>query len=190
MFMNNWKKEFLTIPNMLSLFRLTLIPVYIFIYLTADGPSDHFIAAAILAVSCLTDLLDGKIARHFDMVSTVGKILDPVADKLTQFTLMVCLSIKHPTLRTVLILFVIKESFQSIAGLIHLRRGRMLSGALIAGKICTAVLFVSLILLVLIPEPSSRLVTSIAWIDMIFLIYSFICYILAYACKDTRIQDL
>ena len=75
MFIKDWKKEIFTIPNMLSLFRLVLIPVYVFIYLNADGQDDYFLAAAILAVSCLTDLIDGKIARHFNMISTVGKIL-------------------------------------------------------------------------------------------------------------------
>ena len=87
----NWKKEILTIPNLLSLFRLVLIPVYVTIYLNAKETTDYFIAAMILAVSCLTDLVDGKIARHFNMISTLGKILDPLADKATQFTLIIWL---------------------------------------------------------------------------------------------------
>ena len=76
MFIRNWKKEILTIPNILSLFRLVLIPVYVAIYLNGD----YYLAAGILAVSCLTDLIDGKIARHFILISTVGKILVPLAD--------------------------------------------------------------------------------------------------------------
>ena len=72
----NWKKQVFTIPNILSLFRLILIPVYIHIYLNAQSLADYHLAAAILAVSCLTDMIDGKIARHFNMISTVGKILD------------------------------------------------------------------------------------------------------------------
>ena len=68
----DWKKEIFTIPNLLSLFRILLIPVYIILYLNAKEPHEHFLAAAILAVSCLTDLIDGKIARHFNMISTVG----------------------------------------------------------------------------------------------------------------------
>ena len=80
MFIKDWKKDLLTIPNLLSLFRLVLIPVYVIIYLNADEATDHFIAAGILAVSCLTDAIDGKIARHFNMISTIGKILDPLSD--------------------------------------------------------------------------------------------------------------
>ena len=180
MFMNDWKKEVFTIPNMLSLFRLLLIPVYVSIYLNANETHEYFLAGSILAVSCLTDMIDGKIARHFNMISTVGKILDPIADKLTQFTLTLCLSIKYPILRFVLVLFVIKESFQGIVGLIHLRKGKMLPGALMAGKICTTVLFLSLIALVLLPDIEPKIVEAIAILDTAFLSFSFIIYIFAY----------
>lgn len=190
MFINDWKKEVFTIPNFLSLFRLVLIPVYVVIYLNATEMSDYFIAGAILAVSCLTDMIDGKIARHFNMISTVGKILDPIADKLTQFTLTLCLSIEYPVLRFVLILFVIKEGFQGIVGLINLRRGKMLPGALLAGKICTTVFFLSLIILVLMPHLDQRIVDTIAITDILFLSFSFISYIFAYFGKNTKVQDL
>ena len=190
MFIHNWKKEIFTIPNMLTLFRLVLIPVYVNIYMNATTSQEYYLAGAILAVSCLTDLIDGKIARRFNMVSTVGIILDPVADKLTQFTLTLCLSVKYPVLRFVLILFVIKEGFQGIAGLIHLRKGKMLPGALMAGKVCTAVLFLSLVTLVMIPDLNRSLVTAIAVIDTVSLFYSFVCYIFAYYGKNVKTQDL
>ena len=90
------------------------------------------------------------------MISTLGKILDPIADKLTQFVLTFCLSLEHPELRPVLVLFVVKELFQAVMGIIHLRRGRMLPGALMAGKVCTTVLFVSLIAMVLLPGLDAR----------------------------------
>ena len=61
--MNNWKKDILNIPNLLSLFRLALIPVYVSIYLHASRPEQYYLAGGILAVSCLTDMIDGKIAR-------------------------------------------------------------------------------------------------------------------------------
>ena len=190
MFINDWKKEVFTIPNMLSLFRLVLIPVYVVIYMNATETREFFIAGSILAVSCLTDMIDGKIARRFNMTSTVGQILDPIADKLTQFTLTLCLSIKYPVLRFVLILFVIKEAFQGIMGIINLRKRKMLPGALFAGKICTTVLFISLIVLVLIPNLALDVVTSIAILDTAFLIYSFISYIFAYFGKNVKVQDM
>ena len=190
MFIKDWKKDLFTIPNLLSLFRLVLIPVYVVIYLNATEAREYFLAGAILAVSCLTDMIDGKIARRFNMISTVGKILDPIADKATQFTLTLCLSIKYPMLRFVLVLFVVKELFQGIAGLVNLRRGKMLPGALMAGKICTTVLFVSLIALVLLPDLDESIVDAIALVDAAFLVYSFISYIFAYFGKNQKLEDM
>jgi len=190
MFKINWKKEILTIPNLLSLFRIAMIPVYMIIYLNADKTSDYYLSAAILAVSCLTDMIDGKIARHFNMISTVGKILDPFADKATQFTLIFCLSLRHPILWYLVALFVVKEGFQLIAGGITLRKGRMLDGALISGKVCTAILFVSLILMVMLPSLSDNVITGIAVVDTIFMLNAFIQYVWAYFGKSNRIHDI
>lgn len=160
------------------------------IYMNASSPSEYFLAGGILALSCLTDLVDGKIARRFNMISTVGKILDPIADKLTQFTLTLCLSLKYPVLMPVLALFIVKEIFQGVVGLIHLCRGMMLPGALMAGKVCTTVLFISLTALVLFPETDPALVRTIALMDGAFLLISFINYILAYFGKNRKVQDL
>lgn len=190
MFMKDWKKEILTIPNLLSLFRLVLIPVYVYIYLNAQTAFQFYTAGAIMAVSCLTDAVDGKVARHFNMISTLGKILDPLADKATQFALTLCLSLKYPVLHPVLALFVVKEVFQLVLGLVNLLRGKMLPGALMAGKVCTTVLFISLIALVLFPTLPAPAVTAIALLDSVFLSISFVSYILAYFGKNTMVQDL
>lgn len=190
MLIKDWKKDLFTIPNLLSLFRLVLIPVYVVIYLNAQDDTDHYIAAGILAVSCLTDAIDGKIARHFNMISTVGKILDPIADKATQFTLIVCLAIRNPVLWILVCLFFIKECFQLIAGLMTLRKGQMLSGALISGKICTTVLFVSLIVLVMMPHLSETVIFAITTLDCVVVLIAFICYARVYYTHSPMIQDL
>ena len=188
----DWKKDLVTIPNLLSLFRLVLIPVYIVIYLRADSVGNHYyyIAAGILAVSCLTDMIDGKIARHFNMISNVGKILDPLADKATQFTLIVCLTIEHPSLLVLVALFVVKESFQLIAGFMILRKGKILSGALLSGKICTTVLFISLILMVMFPQMSERTIQLLTVINCVFLLISFIGYARIYYTNSPMIQEI
>lgn len=186
----NWKKEIFTIPNILSLFRLVLIPVYVVIYLNAQVDTDYYLAAGILAVSCLTDLIDGKIARHFNMISTLGKILDPVADKATQFTLIICLTVKYSILWYLVILFVIKESFQLIAGGINLRKGIMLKGALLSGKICTTILFISLIIMIMIPNLPQTVIHSIAAIDMVAMLISFGNYLYAYFKQEDKFQTL
>ena len=190
MLIKDWKKEIFTIPNLLSLFRLLLIPVYIIIYLNARDASDYYIAAGILAVSCLTDLIDGKIARHFNMISTLGKILDPVADKATQFTLIICLALKYPILWNLVLLFVIKESFQLIAGGINLKRGKMLKGALLSGKICTTVLFISLILMVMLPGMSGTWINVLTIADSIFMCIAFVDYMITYFRRENKFQPL
>lgn len=190
MIIRDWKKDLLTIPNMLSLFRLLLIPVYVIIYMGADSFVDYALAAGILAVSCLTDLIDGKIARKFNMISTIGKFLDPLADKATQFTLTICLAIDYPVLWNLVVLFVIKEGFQFIAGLVQFRKGKMLTGALMTGKICTTVLFISLILMVLLPNIPEKVINIITIIDALFMTVSLIHYASIYYRKHPMIQDI
>ncbi len=190
MISKNWKKEIFTIPNMLSMFRLILIPLYVSIYLNAEEAADYYLASAILAVSCLTDLVDGQIARRFHMISTVGKVLDPFADKITQFTLVLCLAIKYSVLWILVGLIVIKELFQLIAGIVAFKHGRMLKGAQFTGKMYTTVLFVSLILLVMLPELNITVVNWIALIDGIFLLIAFVDYVIVYLRKDSKFQSI
>ena len=75
----------MTIPNCISLFRIFLVPCFVWVFLTASLPEDFTLAAVLLVVSAVSDLLDGWIARRFHMTSKLGKILDPAADKLTLF---------------------------------------------------------------------------------------------------------
>lgn len=190
MFINDWKKDILTIPNLLSLFRLFLIPVYIIIYLNATEPKDYFLAGSILAVSCLTDMIDGQIARRFNMISNFGKFLDPLADKMTQLALTVTLSIRHPVLRFLLLPFLAKEIFQAVTALLLYRKGKGLPGAILPGKICTTVLFISFILLVLMPEMNIHYVHFLVMLDTFFLCYAFISYIFAFFGRNSKVQDL
>lgn len=191
MFIKDWKKEVFTIPNLLSMFRLVLIPVYIVIYLNAENATDYYIAGGILAVSCLTDLIDGQIARRFNMITNLGKFLDPLADKLTQFALILCLAMRYNFLWYVVALFFVKESFQLVAGGCRLlRKRKMLKGALISGKICTTVLFISLIVLVLFPTIPETAVKIIAIVDSVFLLIAFADYLIAYIARASKFQSL
>lgn len=190
MFIKDWKKEVLTIPNLLSIFRLLLIPVYMVIYLKAQETKDYIIAGVILALSCLTDLVDGKIARKFNMITSLGKFLDPLSDKITQFTLILCLAIRYPVLWSILSLFVIKELFQLIAGALAAHHGYILKGALFTGKVCTTILFISLVALVVFPKLSEPIVSLIALIDGVFLMVAFGDYFITYLGKKSRFQPL
>ena len=186
MFFRNWNKDLFTIPNLLSLFRLTLIPVYMTIYLEGK----HLLAGSVLALSCLTDLLDGWIARKFDMCTRLGKFLDPLADKATQLSLTVCLSLRYPIMQPVMLLLISKESFQAAAGLFWLGQGKVLSHGLLMGKVCTAVLFVTLTALVLLPNLSPAALNLLAFIDLAVLSLTFFGYVQAYFGTNRYLQNI
>lgn len=185
-----WKKDIFTVPNLLSFLRLVLIPVYIRLYLNATTEKDHLLAAAVLGISCLSDAADGFIARKYNMTSRLGQLLDPLADKMTQLALTICLAFRYAAWIPVLVLIVVKESFQLIAAINSYRQGKILPGAMLAGKISTAVLFISLIILVILPHPPIWLLTSVGIINILFLTDSFITYIFAYYGKNNKLNDI
>lgn len=145
-------KGCLTVPNLLTVIRIILVPVFAYLFL-----NDHQIAALIvLAVSGLTDLFDGKIARRFNQVSELGKILDPVADKITQITLAVMLFVlfrgaESELIRAfgwVFLVFLIKEAVMVIGGLLMLLFSIKPGAAEMPGKVATAAFYAIMILIV------------------------------------------
>ena len=186
MFIQNWKQNIFTIPNLLSFSRLTLIPVYVAIYRNASCPADYHMAGFILGLSCLTDAADGFIARKYHMTSELGKFLDPLADKLTQITLAICLSMRHPVLLSLVVLLIIKELLQLFGSIFLLSQGVALSSSMMAGKVSTMILFVSLTFLVLFPNIPSETVSFLALADSLCLVYAFVTYLMAFAKAKNR----
>ena len=184
------KKEIFTIPNLLSLFRIALIPVYAYIYLNAAETKDYILAAVILAVSTITDFFDGVIARKYHMITRLGKMLDPFADKATQGILMICLGFKYWEMWVLFGMFVLKEGFMLAMGIFNFRKGRMLKKALFAGKICTTVLFVSMIVLILLPDLKKEIVYIFLGLCAIFMMISFVEYFLQYFKRQDQIENI
>ncbi|HNW04232.1 MAG TPA: CDP-alcohol phosphatidyltransferase family protein [Oscillospiraceae bacterium] len=102
-----------TIPNLISLLRLILIPGIVLLYFYEESPLPAF---GLLLFSTVTDLADGRIARKYHMVSDLGKTLDPIADKATLVAVLVCLLSVYPPMRKLLYLLVLREIFMGIAG--------------------------------------------------------------------------
>ena len=98
-----------SIPNILSIIRILLIPVFMVRYMNASSELDYQIVAVIVLLSGVTDLVDGFIARKFNQITELGKLLDPVADKLTQLAIIICLVTRYDWMKYLLILFVVKE---------------------------------------------------------------------------------
>ena len=175
------KKEVFTIPNIMSYFRILMIPLFCWLYLTAETTSDYIWAGVVVAVSSITDLFDGMIARKFNQVTDLGKILDPVADKLSHAALAICLAVRHPLMWALIALMAVKEGYMAVMGIKYLKKGTMLNGALWWGKICTAMLFVGLLVLFLFPNLSTVWVNTIIIVLMAVMLITFILYIKEYS---------
>lgn len=171
------KKEIFSIPNLMGYFRILLIPAFCYLYLTAENEHEYFLAALVVLISSLTDLFDGKIARRFHMVTELGKALDPIADKLTHAALAICLATRYPLMWVLIALLAVKEGYMGIMGLIFLRKGKMLNGAMWFGKVCTAILFAGLFVLFLFPEIPMFFVNGIIFGMMIVMGITLCMYI-------------
>ncbi len=127
-----------TIPNLLSFLRICMIPLIVWLYMAKES---FWAAGWLLVLSGITDLVDGYIARRFHMVSSLGKALDPIADKLTQAAVLVCLLFRFPLMLLPFILMAAKEIFTGITNLLIIRKTGQVQGAKWHGKAATAILY-------------------------------------------------
>lgn len=150
-----YANKIVTVPNLLSLFRILLIPVIVWLYCVKHA---YPATVAVLCLSGLTDLVDGFVARRFNMVSNLGKALDPIADKLTQGVMLLCLITNFPIMLIPFILLALKEIIMGVSGLIVIRRTGAVHGADWHGKVTTCLIYVTMILHAVwynIPRPLS-----------------------------------
>lgn len=133
-----FKGRIFTIPNLLSSIRILLIPFFLWFYLAKD---DVTVTVILLALSAVTDMLDGFIARHFNCISDLGKALDPVADKLTQLAMLFCLLFRFPRMIILIIVLCVKEVFVGSTQLLVIHRTEEVLGADWHGKVTTILLY-------------------------------------------------
>ncbi len=176
--MSNSENKIFTIPNILSFFRLLLIPAILVTYFYYEY---YLLSAIFLIISALSDIIDGFIARKFDMVSNLGKILDPIADKLTQIAVLFCLCFKfHQVILPALVL-VIKEIASGIVGLIVVKRIRHNLSAEWHGKLATVLLYAVMMLHLFWTDAPKVLSYILVGLSVLGLILSFTLYIIRYA---------
>lgn len=173
--MNVTRKELFSIPNILSYIRIILIPIFVYLYLNAQSQEDHYVVASIIIFSGLTDLFDGLIARRFHQITELGKLIDPVADKLTQGAIVFCLVMKYRYMWLIVLLFVFKELALLLGNVVLLRKGKKLDGAKWFGKISTAIFYVCMTALVGLPV-SQNWANVLMILTGIFLSLSFVLY--------------
>lgn len=164
----------LTVPNLLSFFRILLIPVIICLYFKEQC----WWAFGLLVLSGATDVVDGWIARTFHVVSDFGKAIDPVADKLTQIALLLCLMpMKYWWMVAILIT---KEASIGILTLIALRRTHSVYSAGWYGKICTVVIYLSMFVLILWRDADPTFVLVDAIVCSALIALAFVLYLIRY----------
>ena len=175
------RKDILTVPNILGYFRIILIPFFMYTYMTAESVKDYYVSAALVGVSSFTDYCDGFIARKYNMVTELGKLIDPIADKLTQGALIVCFIMKYEYMRYLLAIYVVKESFMVGAGLAMLKHnGKKLNGAKWFGKVSTALIYLVMFVLFLQPIFIQSMAASTINFMILFCIFLVIAALILY----------
>ncbi len=138
-------KNIFTIPNIISFFRLLLIPLFVITYFK-ESISNHYIWSIIIVfISGISDVVDGFIARHCNMVSDLGKVLDPIADKLTQAVILLCLAINHTSMFLPFSVLFVKELFTLFAAIHLLSNGTKPISSKWFGKLSTVVIFLTMV---------------------------------------------
>lgn len=142
--------DLVTIPNILSYLRLILVVpfVYYFIRGLYDDPRHYITAAVCIGISGLTDCFDGLLARKLNQVTSLGKILDPLADKITLIAVAVCMVIYIPALLPLMLVLFIKDFTMLICGLVLLVKKIPLPASRWYGKLATVVFYISVTVII------------------------------------------
>lgn len=142
--MDIFKKENLNIPNILSLARIIIIVPFVLYFLN----DDYLASAFVLIVSGFSDMFDGMIARSLGQITPLGKVLDPLADKLTLTAVIICMGIKFPEIVPFVVILILKDLSMLIAGSFLIKKGIEPPAARWYGKVATVFFYVSVIIIV------------------------------------------
>lgn len=175
---SNGERRILTIPNMLSMLRLAMIPFIIWLYLKCKR---YDLALVLLLLSGLSDTVDGWIARRFNMVTDVGKVLDPIADKLTQASMILCLAITSLEMRWLFCILIVKELIMGVMGLVILKKTGKVNSAKWYGKLCTWILYATVMAYLVFPNMPKLAAYTLSGVSAASIILSLIGYMLRYA---------
>lgn len=152
----------MNVPNILSLIRLAMVPLVPLVYFS-DIPYANLCAAGIYAAASLTDVLDGYIARRYNLITRLGRILDPLADKCMTFCVLICIIITEPALIWAGVIFFFKEICMGLGALVQYKKIADVPPSKLLGKLSTAVFFSICFLVLLFPDmPRPLLIGGVA----------------------------
>ncbi|GAU76754.1 CDP-alcohol phosphatidyltransferase family protein [Fusibacter sp. 3D3] len=163
------------IPNLLTAFRILLVPLFIFTYLQDNGE----LALTVFIVAALTDLLDGYIARKYELITVIGTLLDPLADKFMLLSALTCMTLKNVLPIWVTVLMYLKELFLVLSGVIlYFKHEQMAIPSNIFGKLATVSF--SFFILLLLWSPQNHLLLYGIYFSMLLKVAAIISYVIHY----------
>lgn len=170
----------MNLPNKLTILRVCMIPFFVLFMLTANGSIKYYLIADIIFIlASLTDMLDGKIARKYNLVTNFGKFMDPLADKLLVCSALICLIPLEKIPAWIVIIIISREFIISGFRLIAAESGIVIAASY-WGKFKTVFQMVMIIVKIIdLPISYYRLLGDILmWISLVLTIISLIDYIL------------
>ncbi len=167
------RSQIWSIPNLISLFRLLLIPFIVTLY----WKGRTIAALIVFGVSAVSDILDGQIARRFDMVTDLGKVLDPLADKLTQGAALVCVARNHPQVFILFGFMAVKELTQAYIGARSIQRAGHAFSAKWYGKLCTVITTASLMAMFAFPQIPEPWINRMLLLCGVMMLVSLVLYV-------------
>ncbi len=144
--MKQFLKQNINIPNTLTALRLVIIPPMIYFLLGQE----YVKAGLMLLISALSDMLDGLIARKLHQITDLGKILDPIADKMTLMAVVVCVNVLYPHITPFVLALFLKELLMLSGGAFLLKIKLRPPAAKWYGKISTIIFYTSIITMILL----------------------------------------
>ena len=166
----------MNLPNKLTIFRVILIPFFIIFLLIPITAFDKWIALAIFIIASLTDLLDGKIARKYNLVTNFGKFMDPLADKLLVCSALICLIELNKIPSWMVIIIIAREFIISGFRLVAADNGVVIAASY-WGKFKTTFQMIAVCLLIADLEMLNVITQITLWIAVILTVVSLIDYL-------------
>jgi len=168
------------IPNILSIIRLLMAPVFVLVYFSGRQYA-NLLAAALYIAASVTDIIDGIIARKFNMTSELGKILDPLGDKVMTFTVLICITVSRLIPVWVVLIFAIKEILMGLGGLFLHRKVSNIPHSNYLGKAATVVFFLTCTALMIFPQIPKDVTNLMVAAAILIMLIAFCSYIRTFA---------
>lgn len=162
----------MNIPNILTIIRFLLIPIFaIFLY------EEYYLISSILfTIAGITDVLDGYIARKYNIITNFGKFADPIADKLLQITAILLLTLQQKIPLYVILIVIVKEAFMVFGSVTLLKKENHVVSANWYGKLATVIFYIAIMLLIVFDKTSNTIRLILIWMAIISTLFAFVMY--------------